>query len=168
MKHTNQIILGVDPGTRITGYGIITTQSHSCQAVDFGCIMPPSTVALELRYLAIFQGIEALIEKHKPDVLVVETQYVHKNVQSAIKLGMARGAIVIAAAKNGVEVVSYAPTEAKSAVVGTGRASKQQVQSMVKALLGLKELPTPEDAADALALAICHWNTCKLKKLTYV
>jgi crossover junction endodeoxyribonuclease RuvC len=161
MKNSSQsadecIILGVDPGTRISGYGVICIQNNRCIPLDYGCIRPPLRLKLSERYLVIFDSIEELIEKHQPTALVVETQYVHKNVQSALKLGMARGAVMIAAKKKGLSIFEYAPTVAKRAVVGHGRASKFQVQGMVQRLLKLPCLPQPEDAADALALAICH------------
>lgn len=152
----NRIILGVDPGTRVSGYGLISVQDHHYVPIDYGCIRPPQHFKLSDRYLAIYEGIEALIEQYQPHALVVETQYVQKNVQSALKLGMARGVVMIAAKKRGLPVFEYAPTEAKRAVVGNGRASKIQVQGMVQRLLKLPTLPYPEDAADALALAICH------------
>jgi crossover junction endodeoxyribonuclease RuvC len=151
-----QIIIGIDPGTRVTGYGIILMEGSSYQVVDYGCIRPPEKFKLTDRYLVIFNGIEELLEKHQPHVLVSETQYVHKNVQSAIKLGMARGVALIAAKRRGMSVYEYSPTKAKQAVVGNGRASKQQVQAMMQLLLKLSEPPEPEDAADALALAVCH------------
>ena len=157
MSHQNEcIILGVDPGTRITGYGLIQLKDQPYHLIDYGCIRPPSQFKLSERYLVIFDSIEELIEKYQPTVLVVETQYVHKNPQSALKLGMARGAVMIAAKKKGLMVYEYAPTVAKRAVVGTGKASKSQVQGMIQRLLRLSALPQPEDAADALALAICH------------
>ena len=150
------IILGIDPGTVVTGYGVIERRGSSYRAVDYGCIRPPPRYALSERYLIIFESVEELIVKYQPDALVVETQYVKKNVQSAIKLGMARGSVLIAGARHKVPIFEYAPTKAKLAVVGTGRASKQQVQGMVQQILRLPEPPNPEDAADALALAICH------------
>jgi crossover junction endodeoxyribonuclease RuvC len=153
------IILGVDPGTRVSGYGIICIQNQSYIPLDYGCIRPPSHFKLSERYLAIFDSIEELIEKYQPTVLVVEMQFMYKNAQSAIKLGMARGAVMIAAKKKGLPIFEYAPAVAKRAVVGNGRASKFQVQGMVKHLLKLASLPQPEDAADALALAICHAQT---------
>lgn len=155
-KADSSIILGVDPGTRITGYGIISFQNQFYSPLDYGSISPPSTLKLSERYLIIHDGIEELIDKYQPTVLVVETQYVHKNVQSALKLGMARGVVMIAAKKRGLSVFQYTPTVAKRAVVGYGGASKFQVQGMVQRLLKLASLPEPEDAADALALAICH------------
>lgn len=106
-----------------------------------------------------------MIQKYQPEILVVETQYVSKNVQSAMKLGMARGVAIIAAKRHSLGVYEYTPTEAKKAVVGSGKASKEQVQSMVKVLLRLATVPQPEDAADALALAICHANGMAYSKL---
>ncbi|MBI5345713.1 MAG: crossover junction endodeoxyribonuclease RuvC [Chlamydiae bacterium] len=152
----NKIIMGVDPGTRITGYGIIKLENNTHIPIDFGCIRPPVNLPLEKRYLIIFEGIEELIKKFQPSALAVETQFVKKNVQSAIKLGMARGSVILAAAKNNIEVFEYAPRKAKQAIVGSGSASKLQIQKMVQVLLKLTTMPTPEDAADALALAICH------------
>lgn len=157
----NTIILGIDPGTRITGYGIIQFSGQDYKALDYGCIKPPATMKLTDRYHTIFNGIEEIIASHRPQALVVETQFVQKNVQSAIKLGMARGMAILAAKRCGIPVFEYPPTKAKLAVVGTGKASKGQVQSMVQLLLKLPVLPTPEDAADALALAICHAHNAK-------
>lgn len=155
------IIIGIDPGTRVTGYGVIKINGPVFHAVDYGCVRPPADLMLSEKYVILFNSIEQLIDKHKPEILAVETQYVHKNVQSAIKLGMARGAAIIAAKRKGLRVFEYAPSKAKLAVVGNGSASKEQVQGMVKLLLHLKELPKPEDAADALALAICYANAQK-------
>lgn len=155
----SEIILGIDPGTIITGYGLIKVNNNGYEVLDYGCIKPPYNLKLSDRYLIIFEGILSLIEKFLPHGMVVETQYVHRNVQTAIKLGMARGVAIIAAKQRGVSVFEYAPSRAKLAVVGSGKASKEQVQSMVAALLNLKSLPTPLDASDALALAICHAQT---------
>lgn len=153
---SSQIILGIDPGTRVSGFGLIRTDIPRYSLVDYGCIRPPSAYKLSDRYLVIFHGVGELIEKYQPDALVVETQYVQHNIQSAIKLGMARGAVMIAAKNKGIPVFEYSPTKAKKAVVGTGRASKHQVQHMIQRLLNMAVLPESEDAADALALAICH------------
>jgi crossover junction endodeoxyribonuclease RuvC len=150
------IIIGIDPGTVVTGYGIIQVENNGYRALDFGCIRPPAKMKLTDRYLIIHDGIAELLDKYPAEVLVVECQYVHKNVQSAIKLGMARGIAIIAAKKKGVAVVEYYPSKAKLAVVGKGNASKRQVQAMVQRLLNLSSPPEPEDASDALALAICH------------
>jgi crossover junction endodeoxyribonuclease RuvC len=158
-ENSLQRILGIDPGTKVSGYGLIDVEARRYTAIDYGCIRPPLQFKLSERYLVICNGVEELIDKYQPHALVVETQFVHKNVQSAIKLGMARGAVLIAAKKKGLPVFEYAPTKAKCAVVGSGKASKYQVQVMVQKLLSLGMPPQPEDAADALALAICHAQT---------
>lgn len=152
----NQFILGVDPGTVVTGYGIVKTTPQGLVLVDFGCIRPPAKLKLSERYLIIHQAIEKLIEIHAPQAMAIETQFVHKNPASAIKLGMARGVIVLAASKNNIDIFEYSPKKAKLAVTGSGNASKHQVQSMVQLQFRLNKPPEPEDAADALALAICH------------
>lgn len=155
MKKPN-IILGVDPGTQVTGYGIIQAKDRLWEPIDFGAIRPPRLAKGHERYLVIFEAIEHLIEEFKPEAVAVETQFVYKNVQSALKLGMARGAVLIAAARSKVPIFEYAPKKAKLAVVGMGSASKHQVQQMIQMQLKLPRLPEPADAADALALAICH------------
>ena len=158
MNANDKIILGVDPGTGVTGYGILRVCNNLHIALDFGCIKPPAKLELSKRYFIIFEALEKLIKKYKPDAISVETQFVQKNIQSAIKLGMARGCALIAGEKNNVPIFQYAPREAKLSVVGTGSASKEQVQKMIKMLLNLQLDKIPEDAADALALAICHAN----------
>jgi crossover junction endodeoxyribonuclease RuvC len=145
-------ILGIDPGTRITGYGAIDADS---KPLDYGCIRPPPKLILADRYKILFDGVEALIALHEPSAIAVESQFVLKNAQSAIKLGMAKGMVYLAAARKGIPVYEFAPKQAKLAVVGHGSASKHQVQKMIQALLRLPHPPEPEDAADALALAIC-------------
>lgn len=156
---TEEKILGIDPGTRVSGYGLIKVTGRKYEALDYGCIRPPPKLSLSDRYLIIFNALEELLTKYQPDSVVVELQYVKKNVQSAIKLGMARGVVIIAAKRHGIPVFQYVPSKAKLAVVGTGSASKAQVQGMVQRLLSLAEPPTPEDASDALSLAICHAQT---------
>lgn len=158
------IIIGVDPGTRMTGFGIIEHVNNSYRVLDFGVIQPPLKAPLEKRYLAIFLALEHLMEKYKPVCLAVETQYVDKNVQSAIKLGMARGVAILAAAKAGLEVNEYSPSMAKKAVVGKGGASKKQMQKMIQLLLNLDQ-EIKEDAADALALAICHLHSYRTQSI---
>lgn len=160
-----KIIIGVDPGTQVTGYGIIEWTENSYRALDYGCIRPPAKLKLSDRYLIIFNALEELLQKYQPEALAVETQYVHKNVQSAIKLGMARGIAIIAAKRKGMSVFEYAPSQAKASVVGNGAASKEQVQGMVKLLLKLATIPTPSDAADALALAICHAHSMRFREI---
>ncbi len=162
MKTAKEIvILGIDPGTRVTGYGLIKLKFNGYAALDFGCIRPPSTADSSERYLIIFNAIEKLLDSYCPDAVAVETQFVHKNAQSSMKLGMARGMVILAAAKRKISLYEYAPKKAKLAVVGNGAASKEQVQKMIQLLLRLPSLPYPEDAADALALALCHAHTVK-------
>jgi len=153
------IILGIDPGTLITGYGFILKDVSGISAIDYGCIRPPHALLLAERYRIIFEGLSIIMDQHKPDAVAIESQFVLKNPQSAIKLGMAKGMAILAASLRGIPVYEYAPTRAKMAVVGKGHASKWQVQKMIQAILHLSALPVPEDAADALALAICHAQT---------
>ncbi len=163
------LVIGIDPGTRRTGYGIVRRRASGFEVIDYGCIRPPAHgPATAETYLALFEGIEYLVSKYPIEALAVETQYVHKNVQSAIKLGMARGVAVLAASRKRIPVFEYTPSKAKLAVVGNGRASKEQVALMTQRLLGLKELPEPEDAADALALAVCHLQSITMRERGYV
>ena len=150
------IILGIDPGTCVTGFGIIDYHPHVTKPLDFGCIKPPASFPLSKRYLIIHEAIENLIEKYRPDCLSIENQFVSKNVQSTLKLGMAKGMAILAAEKKGLAIFEYAPKQAKLAVTGNGSSSKAQVQKMMQLILGLPQAPEPEDAADALALALCH------------
>lgn len=156
-----ELILGIDPGTRVTGYGVIRSNGRIHEAVDFGCIRPPVKLPLNERYLTLSNALEHLLKKHHPTAVAVETQFVQKNIQSALKLGMARCCVILAAMRLGIQVYEYAPRKAKVAVVGNGAASKFQVQKMIQMLLKLRTPPEPEDAADALALAICHAHTLK-------
>jgi crossover junction endodeoxyribonuclease RuvC len=154
------IILGIDPGTRITGYGIIQVTA-SLKVLDFGCVRPPVKLKDAQKYLVLFNAIDLLLEKYQPDFVVVESQFVYKNVSSALKLGKAQGMALLAAARRAIPIYEFAPKQAKRAVVGNGAASKQQVQKMIQMLLHLPHIPEPEDAADALALAICLAHTLK-------
>lgn len=155
------IILGIDPGSNCTGFALLKDKTP----LEYGCIMPPKAVSLPKKYLEIFEAVCYLITKHKPHVMAIETQFVHKNSQSAIKLGMARGACLIAAAKNNVDVYEYAPKKIKLAATGTGNASKHQVAQMLQMMLGLKDPIIPHDAADALAIALCHSHAINTQAL---
>lgn len=157
------IIVGIDPGTIVCGYGVILIDGSHFTALDFGCIRPPPKEKLSNRYLYLFNGVNEILEKHNPHALAVETQYVSQNVQSAIKLGMARGAVILASAIKGIPDFHYSPSEVKKAI-GNGQADKKKVQRMVQLLLRLAQPPHPEDASDALALAICHALTCSIKQ----
>ncbi len=155
----SRIILGIDPGTQITGYGVIKASGASYTAIDYGCIRPPASLKLSDRYYIIAKGIEKILKTYSPEAVVIETQYVAKNPQSSLKLAMVRGLVIVASKHEKAMVYEYAPSVAKKAVVGRGNATKDQVQSMVQLLLNLDSIPTPYDAADALALAICHAHT---------
>jgi crossover junction endodeoxyribonuclease RuvC len=160
------VVLGIDPGTCVTGYGVVTISADgSLVALDYGCIRPPEKLKLSERYCIIFNAIEALVERYAPRVLAVETQFMSKTASagSIMKLGMARGMALVAAARRQVAVFEYAPSQIKKAVVGRGAASKVQVQAMVQVLLGLAAVPQPDDAADALAAALCHLQSEKFK-----
>lgn len=154
-------ILGIDPGTAITGWGVL----EELEAIDFGCIRPKPSMKLSNRYRILFEGVKELIERFKPTAVAIETQFMQKNFQSAMKLGMARGVIVLAATLAGIPVYEYTPTEIKRSVTGRGQASKIQVQKMIASLLNLSSLPQPEDAADALAAAICHHHRARFNAL---
>ena len=153
---SEEIILGIDPGSYVTGYGIIHLKENCWQPLDFGAIRPPSSAKKHDRYLVIFEGTSHLIETFRPTAIAVETQFVYKNVQSALKLGMACGSALIAAARYKIPVFEYTPRKIKLAVVGRGSASKHQVQQMIQMQLKLPKPPQPIDAADALAIALCH------------
>lgn len=160
------LVLGFDPGSIVTGYGLVLKVGAKLTCIDYGCIRPPKSENFSERMKALFLGAEELIDKHKPDIIAIETQYVHRNVQSALKLAMARNSLVLPAALKGIEVCELNPVTAKMAVLGKGQATKEQVQYMVAKLLQLAAVPTPADAADALALAIaCHNRN---QKLAYV
>lgn len=157
-------ICGIDPGTAITGFGIIDTSGSQLSAIDYGCIRIPATIPLPDRYLALFVNLGELFDKYTPDEVSLETQYVSKvNPQSALKVGMARGVAIVAARLRGIPIFEYPPTVAKRAVTGNGSASKIQVQGMIQRLLHLPKLPTPFDASDALSLALCHNNQTKIR-----
>lgn len=150
------IILGVDPGTAITGYGIIKVAGNKFQPLEYGCVYTEAHYPDEIRLKKIYENISALIEKYKPDELAVEELFFNKNIRTALSVGQARGVILLAGALQGIPVNEYTPLQVKQSVVGYGRAQKQQVQHMIKILLNLPEIPKPNDAADALAIAVCH------------
>lgn len=149
-------ILGIDPGTATTGFGVVVSNGSRLQGVACGCIHTKPEAPAEERLQKIFKDTKALIKKYSPDIIAVEQLFFGMNVKTALAVGQARGVILLAAADSGVALVEYTPLQVKQALVRYGRADKKQVQYMVKTILGLKEVPKPDDAADALALAICH------------
>jgi len=149
-------IFGIDPGSERTGYGCVDTDGRRHSLVVFGSIAAPAHTTFPERLLLIHAGLGALLAEHRPDCVAIENVFHAKNVRSALKLGHARGVALLAASQAGMTVAEYSPAEIKRAVVGFGRAEKHQVGAMIKLLLGLDVVPTPHDAADALAVAICH------------
>jgi crossover junction endodeoxyribonuclease RuvC len=149
-------ILGIDPGSDSTGYGLIESDGSRHIAILYGAIKTQTHSPFPERLLRIHSGLSEILAKESVDVFAIEEVFYSTNVQSALKLGHARGVALLAAAEHGIPVFEYSPLEIKSAIVGYGRAEKQQVQSMVRFLLQLAEIPAPNDAADALAVAICH------------
>jgi crossover junction endodeoxyribonuclease RuvC len=148
-------VLGIDPGTAATGYGIVERAGSRLRAVDYGCLETVPAQALAVRLMAIHRSVRQLIELHRPQMVGVERLFFNRNVQTAFAVGQARGVVLLAAAESGLPVFEYGPHEVKMAVTGYGRADKQQVQRMVQVVLGMDALPRPDDAADALAVAIC-------------
>ncbi len=156
-------VLGIDPGSRITGYGIVEQAGNRLVHVDNGAIFTDSAKDFPGRLKKIFDGLFAVITEYQPDEVAVENIFFSTNVQSALKLGQARGAAIVAAVHAGLPVAEYTALQVKQAVVGQGRAEKGQVQKMLKALLSLPEI-AQADASDALAVAICHINSYGLKR----
>jgi crossover junction endodeoxyribonuclease RuvC len=149
-------VLGIDPGTAACGYGIVHGSGGRLRATVHGWWKTPARQRPELRLLTLYEGVAGLIEEHAPGAVVLEECFVGADARTALSVGQARGAVLVAAALNGIECAEYAPARIKQTVCGYGRAEKDQVQRMVKAILGLDALPTPTHAADALAVAICH------------
>lgn len=158
------IVLGIDPGSRITGYGIVEKIGNRLVHVDNGAIFTDAAIDFPGRLKRIFDGLLEIISLYHPDQVAIENIFFATNPQSALKLGQARGAAIVAAVHCGLPVAEYSALQVKQAVVGQGRAEKEQVQKMLKALLGLPEI-AQADASDALAVAICHINSYGLKQL---
>ncbi len=152
------IILGIDPGFARTGYGIIEEKNKNIRMLDYGCITTPAGVLFEKRLKKIREEINDLIKKHKPDICAVEKIFFCKNAKTAIDVGQARGVVILTAAEKNLKILEFTPLQVKQFITGYGKAEKGQIQKMVKILLGLKEIPKPDDAADALALAIAGSN----------
>jgi crossover junction endodeoxyribonuclease RuvC len=160
------IIVAIDPGTATTGYGVIGYEGNRFKVIDYGIISTSSKIDSELRLQQIYSQLKILIDRFKPDYFVVEELFFNVNVRTALAVGQARGVCLLAAADAGLAVDEYTPLQVKQSVVGYGRADKAQVQQMVKAILNLKEIPKPDDAADALALAICHAHSHKTNSIS--
>ena len=156
------IVLGVDPGTANTGFGVVERRSSRLVALDGGVVTTAPELAAELRLKAIHARIDELLHEYEPSAVALEDIYFGVNATSALAVGQARGVVMLAAGAHGVPCCSYTPQQVKSAVCGSGRAAKEQVQRMVQGMLSLSALPRPDHAADALAVAICHHNAAPL------
>jgi crossover junction endodeoxyribonuclease RuvC len=155
-----RVILGIDPGSRLTGFGVVRAAGGKTSYLASGCIRLSPAESLAIRLQKIYEGVSSIIEEHAPTELAIEEVFMSKSAGSALKLGQARGAAIVAAAVRGLAVFEYSPSSIKQAVVGTGKAEKTQVQHMVCTLLGLPATPQA-DAADALAAALCHAHTAE-------
>ncbi|MGE5379564.1 MAG: crossover junction endodeoxyribonuclease RuvC [Methylocystaceae bacterium] len=153
------LVLGIDPGTAITGVGIVEVVSGRCRLIDGGVIRTPAHTPMPDRLLTIYTELTQIIDQYRPKVMAVEQLFHFRNATTVIPVSQARGVVLLTAAQQGLPLFEYTPLQVKMAVVGYGNADKRQVQEMVKRVLNLSAIPKPDDAADALAIAICHINS---------
>jgi crossover junction endodeoxyribonuclease RuvC len=151
-----QMILGIDPGTATMGWGVVRQEGNRLRYVQHGAITTPSDWEMPRRLGRLFDGVTELVRGYRPETVAIEELFFNTNTTTAITVGQARGVAILAAYKAGIEVAEYTPLQVKQAITSYGRADKRQVQEMIKALLNLREIPKPDDAADGLAIAICH------------
>lgn len=154
-------VLGIDPGTAIVGYSIIDYENNKIQLIDYGCIYTNKEDSLSLRLEQVYLRVESLINLYKPDHMAIEELFFFKNQKTIISVAQARGVIILKAQLSGLDIYNYTPLQVKTGITGYGRANKKQVQEMTKIILKLNEIPKPDDAADAIAIAINHINTIK-------
>lgn len=161
------LVIGIDPGTAITGYGLVREeQNGSLSVVDYGVIKTPAKEPMPHRLLYLYRELKAITLLHKPEYGAVEKLFFQKNVRTAISVGQGRGVALLALAEAEMTIAEYTPLEIKQAVAGYGGADKKQIQYMVQAILELNEIPRPDDAADALAVAVCHIHQARFHSLT--
>jgi|SRR2546430_7368366 len=158
-------VLGLDPGTATTGFGLVEESDNSLKAVEYGVILTPANLPMPQRLRLIFLRVSELLERFRPEAVSVEKLFFNRNVTTALSVGQARGVALLAAANTDLPVFEYTPLEVKQAISGFGRASKDQVQQMVRLILQLEQIPKPDDAADALAIAICHIQSAQMRAL---
>jgi crossover junction endodeoxyribonuclease RuvC len=156
------LVLGIDPGTAITGYGLVREDDEGLALVHCGAITTPAGQPLPARLQAIYQGLASVIREHRPETAAVEELFFSRNVRTALSVGHARGVALLALADAGLPIYEYKPLEVKQAIAGYGGADKHQVQEMVRMLLDLDEVPQPDDAADAVAVAVCHIHSARM------
>jgi len=157
-------ILGIDPGTAITGWGVVEIQNAKIKMQNYGCIITSSKLQHSARLAKIFRELESIIKKERPDVLAIEKLFFIKNLKTAMSVGEARGVCMLVAEQKRLPIFEYTPLEVKQALTGYGKAEKKQIQMMVKNILRLKEVPKPDDAADALAIAITHAHCWRINE----
>ena len=153
------IILGIDPGYAILGWGVIEKTGNHFRAIDYGAVTTDKDMEMPDRLEALYNGLREIVEEYRPEEASIEKLFFNTNTTTAINVGQARGVAILACVKGGLKVAEYTPSEIKQALVGYGKADKQQVQFMVKTMLNLPEIPKPDDTADALAAAICHGHS---------
>lgn len=159
------IVMGIDPGFAITGYGVVKYIGNKFTVLGYGVVSTKASMAFPERLKTLNNRLEELIVNYQPDAISVEELFFSKNIKTAISVAHGRGVAILSAARSGANIYEYTPLQVKQAVVGYGRAEKTQVQQMVKAILNLKEIPKPDDAADALAIAICHAHSFKVNNI---
>lgn len=158
-------IIGIDPGTAIVGYSIVDIENGKYKLIDYGCIFTEQNLDMAIRLEKIFQKLDTIIKLYKPQEAAIEELYFFKNHKTVITVGQARGIIVLACQLNGLNIFDYTPLQVKMAVTSYGRATKKQIQEMVKLILNLDDIPKPDDAADAIAIAIAHINNRSIPKI---
>jgi crossover junction endodeoxyribonuclease RuvC len=161
------LVIGIDPGTAITGYGLVKeNQDGSLSLVEYGVVVTPAQAPMPQRLLELHRKLKEILLLHHPQSGAMEKLFFQRNVRTAISVGQGRGVALLAMAEVGLDVAEYTPLEVKQAVVGYGGADTRQVQNMVRALLNLEQIPNPDDAADALAVAICHVHSARIRQLS--
>ncbi len=158
-------VLGVDPGTAILGYGMVYYDGRDYTGVEYGAVRTPSGLPLPDRLLIIHRELTQVIEQYRPDHVAVEELFFARNARTAIAVGHARGVVLLTVAEHGIPIYEYTPMQVKQALVGYGSADKLQIQTFLKMLFGFEEVPKPDDAADAIAVAVCHCNSYRLNQL---
>lgn len=159
------VIMGIDPGIAILGYGVLQFDSNRYKLIDCGAVTTSSELSMPKRLTYIFENLNHLLELYTPDAFAIEELFFNKNIKTALTVGHARGVAILAASNLNIPIFEYTPLQVKQAIVGYGRADKKQMQQMVKLLLNLKETPKPDDVADALAVAICHGSSSRFSDL---
>lgn len=158
-------ILGIDPGIAIVGYGVVDKEGNRYKTVAYDAVTTRAHTPLEERLLLVYKGIDEIIKMYKPDAMSIEELFFNNNAKTAVAVGQARGVILLAAVQNSLPIYEYTPLQVKQALTGYGRASKSQIQQMMKSILGLESVPKPDDVADALAIAVCHGNSMRFNSI---